>query len=649
MIDLKKLHLDGWLSYDKASFTLNSKGVTLIKGNIGSGKSAIFEAIFYLLFGKTIRDKDSVNSLVNKILDGGYDISLELKINGTPYKIQEIRNRTKKGLYFYKADTPIVGISDTETRKLILAELGISASEFKSIAFFGQKQSQIMLTGTPGERASALVDIFGLDKYDIAIKSCMDRIKAENGNSQEYASDIEHTEKEIENLEDLIEDADSIDEAVAAAKSKRLEKADESIATIEEKLSKISNVADKYRQVVNKAAAFKKQADQARILSQEVAELRVKLINTEWPDFTSEELTGQMQGLRDEKNNYTVILEQSQREIKTVNEYENICPVNQKACPTNVPRSFKDKTLEACAQTITKASKEIIVIDRKLTETKDDLQLAQKREQTIESTRAKAALLRQISPQQEFNVTEAKEQIEKCELALEKGNIKLREHKDLQNSLKVDLAVYEKTQAMRKTVLGSIARNTAKLAESKKKLEEVSITIKYLAASLSIIKKVKMYKIDTVLQLLNKYVTEILDQISYGVYKAQFVSQQSDATGSRLLDKIGILVSDPYKTIPVELCSGGQSTEVGLAVLLGTWKAAHALSAKSVSSLWLDEVFGSLDQDAIDRVFEAVIDVAADLGANSVKIISHRELDPRLFHHTWNIDMEDGISTTRIA
>jgi len=647
MIELKKLYLDGWLSYDKASFNLNGKGVTLIQGKIGAGKSAIFEAIFYLLFGKTVRDKDSVNSLVNKLLDAGYDIALELKINGIAYKIQEIRGRAKKGLYFYKEDKPIVGISDTDTRKLIIAELGISPSEFKSIAFFGQKQSQVMLTGTPGERAAALVDIFGLDKYDIAIKSCTDKIKAENARGQDCMNEIERAEKEIENLKGLLDDG-GIDEAAASAKSRKLEKINEAITSIEEKLEKISKVADKHRQIVNKAAAFKKQADQAKVLEQEVSELRAQLINTDWPDFTSEELTDLMQGFRDEKNHYATILEQSQREIKTVNEYENICPINQKTCPANVPRSFKDKTLASCEQTIAKASKEITTIEIKLTQAKANLQRAQQRERTIESTRAKSALLRQISLQQEFNVVEAQEQIEKCERALEKGNIKLREYKDLQNSLKVDLAVYEKTQAMRNAVFGSIARNNDNLLEYKKKFEKVSIEVKYLSAALAIIKKAKLYKIDTVLQLLNNYVNEILGQISDSEYKAQFVSQQSDATGSRLLDKIGILVSDPYKTIPVELCSGGQSTEVGLAVLLGTWKAAHALSAKSVSSLWLDEVFGSLDQSAIDRVFQAVIDVAADLGANSVKIISHRDLDPRLFEHIWYIDMEDGLSTVRI-
>lgn len=647
MIELKKLHLDGWLSYDKASFNLNGHGITLIRGKIGSGKSAIFEAVFYLLFGKTLRDKDSVNSLVNKLLDNGYEIALELRINGKEYKIQEIRNRPKKGLYFYKEGEPVVGSSDPETRKLILAELGISASEFKAIAFFGQRQAQIMLSGTPGERAAAIVDIFGLDKYDTAIKSCNERIKLTNAQAEEHTEAISRSEQEIASLQSMIADV-ADDEVGIEAKTNRLKKTNEAIATIEEKLSKINLVAEKNRDILSKAAAYKKQSEQAASLAGEVAELRAQLVNNEWPRYTAAELTEHIQTLRDEKNNYSTILEQSRREIKTVEEYENICPVNQKTCPVNVPLNFKDKTVSACEQNIEAATKRITIIDRRLTDAKDNLQQAEKREKIIENTRAKSGLLKRIALQQDFDVDEAKAQIEKCELAIAKGNVKLREHQELQHSLKVDLAVYEKSQGLRKTVNSSIKKQEKKLRDSQDALEEINTEAKYLAAALSVIKKAKMYRIDTVLQLLNKYVAETLDKISEGVYKAQFVSQQSDASGSRLLDKIGILVSDPYKEIPIELCSGGQTTEVGLAVLLGTWKAAHALSTKSVTSLWLDEVFGSLDEEAVDRVFESVVDVADELGANSVKIISHRELDSRLLQHVWYIDLEDGLSTVRM-
>ena len=69
MITLKKLTLNRWLSYDHAEFDLSEDGVTLIKGQSGCGKSAICEAISYLLFGELIRKKTSVDDLSNKIIN----------------------------------------------------------------------------------------------------------------------------------------------------------------------------------------------------------------------------------------------------------------------------------------------------------------------------------------------------------------------------------------------------------------------------------------------------------------------------------------------------------------------------------------------------------------------------------------------------
>jgi exonuclease SbcC len=648
MLELTKLKLDGWLSYDTAVLKLNSPGVTLIHGKIGSGKSAIFEAIFYLLFGKTLRDKDSVNSLVNKLLGNGYDISLELQIDGIEYRIQEIRGRPGKGLAFFKAGKTRVGASDNETRKIIQEELGISPSEFRSIAFFGQKQSHTLLEGTPGERATALVDIFGLDKYDAAVKRCADLIKQGNIKGQELTKEAENVDKEVENLEELLENNYNIDENAVKAKQEKLEKVSEFIQIVEKKLEKLAKIAEKSRSKVQKATILAKQAERTTTLEAELAKLRSTLMNNDWPDAPADELEEALEELRQTRARYSSILIGNKNELEKVEKNENVCPVNQAACPVNIPQNFRKKTIETCKDNMSKADKEIVKIDKDTEETKNSLKRAKKREEITFEVQTKASLLKQLGHEEPPNVKEEEEHIEKAEQAIEKGNIKLREHKDLQNSLRVDITVYEKTKVLEKNVKNSIAKNEENRAKIQGKVAENSLELRYLAAALSIIKKAKMYRIDMVLQLLNQYVNEILDEISYSVYKAQFVSQQSDATGSRLLDKIGILVSDPYKTIPIELCSGGQSTEVGLAVLLGTWKAAYALSTKAVSSMWLDEVFGSLDQETVDRVFQSVVNVAQELGTHSIKIVSHRELDPRLFNNIWHIEMENGLSEIRL-
>jgi len=153
-----------------------------------------------------------------------------------------------------------------------------------------------------------------------------------------------------------------------------------------------------------------------------------------------------------------------------------------------------------------------------------------------------------------------------------------------------------------------------------------------------------MHKIDYVLELLNTTIQKNLDFISGGLYQAQFTSQKMDSKGKRLLDSIELNFADQYKAIPIELASGGQRAQVSVSVICSVFEVARKLTSKSVSSLWLDEVLGPVSEDVIDRVFEALLKLSAKLGADSIKMVSHRSLDERLFDHVWTTSLVGGIT-----
>lgn len=649
MIDLDTLHLDGWLSYDKAKIKLNSKGVTLIHGKIGAGKSAILEAIFYLLFGKTLRGKDSVNSLPNKILAHGYEIALDFRIDGVSYKIKEIRGRVDKGLYFYKEGELERGESDPDTRKKILDTLGISASEFESIAFLGQKQSQTLVEGTPGDRAKALVAIFGLNRYDASIKRCTELIKELNQRVGEQSQKVAQVTDEVANLHSMLKDTVEPDPEEIRKKKDKLKKVTEAIDSTETKLSRLHELIEKSKHTIGMADAMAVQLEKAETIQMELEQLKKKVKQQKWPEEDVEELGLTVTELGQNRARYAAIVEQSNNELNRANEFENVCPVDNKECPADVPRNSKKKVVAACQERIAEAEKALKKIDKEIDVVKQRHQSASEKERLIHVTKSKLATLQALKVDQVPDTKEAESTLKKCKEALAIGGNRLKELHEAQGVLRIDIGTEAKAKDIKQRIMNSIEQREKQVEEQKTKLEELALENKYLAASLSVLKKTRMYKIDLVLKLLNQYVNEVLDRISDSEYKAQFVSQQSDAKGDKILDKIGILVSDSYKTIPVELCSGGQRDEVGLSVLLSTWKAAYALSSKSVSSLWLDEAFGALDQETIDRVFQSVVDVAAELGARTVKIISHRNLDSRLFDDVWNIKIRDGISTIKVT
>ena len=62
-----------------------SKGTNLITGSNGAGKSSIFMALHYVLFGKTYNGK-TISSLVNNTNKKGMLVVLEFEVNDIQYK-----------------------------------------------------------------------------------------------------------------------------------------------------------------------------------------------------------------------------------------------------------------------------------------------------------------------------------------------------------------------------------------------------------------------------------------------------------------------------------------------------------------------------------------------------------------------------------
>lgn len=200
MITVKTLHLDGWLSYDKATIQLDTPGIVAIKGETGSGKSAIFEAVYYLLYGDTIRKKSSVTHLPNKILNNGYDISLEFDIDGACYRIQEIRDRENAGLHLYKGkNRDLISEKDPrDTRKKLVEIMNMEKDEFQSIAFVGQQQASILLSGTSNKRGALITLIFGLKKYDDYVEASYSDYKSLCSKKEALDRSINQQLQEIE-------------------------------------------------------------------------------------------------------------------------------------------------------------------------------------------------------------------------------------------------------------------------------------------------------------------------------------------------------------------------------------------------------------------------------------------------------------------
>jgi len=167
---------------------LNSSNLFLISGDTGSGKTTIFDAISYALFGVVSGDTRSKEFLRNNFCASNISTFVEFsftfkgllyKINRSPqYKRQNKRGdglvTQKPTAVLEKPDGSIIE-STSEVTNEIETLLGINHSQFKQICMIAQGEFQQFLFSTSTEKTEIFRKIFNTDNIDYLQKILKER------------------------------------------------------------------------------------------------------------------------------------------------------------------------------------------------------------------------------------------------------------------------------------------------------------------------------------------------------------------------------------------------------------------------------------------------------------------------------------------
>lgn len=173
---LTKLKLENFKRYEQFTLEFN-QGLVGIIGKNGSGKSTIFEAIFFALYGelKTKGYKEVVRN-ANATSKDPVVVELEFEYEGVDYSVRrEFRGKTlSANAKFFKADE-LVTTGAKEVTTSIVNLIKMSKDAFLHTLFASQKELTSLSSLKNEDRKKMIRKLLGLEKIDFIEKELIEK------------------------------------------------------------------------------------------------------------------------------------------------------------------------------------------------------------------------------------------------------------------------------------------------------------------------------------------------------------------------------------------------------------------------------------------------------------------------------------------
>lgn len=197
MIELKSITLKNFLSHKDTYIDLTTySGLSMIEGRTedghyssnGSGKSTIFEGVYYALTGKTIRGL-TADAVVNSVAKRDTVVSLKFHTNESSYEVVRTRKHSKlPALALYRDQQDISCRTPTQTQARIDELVGIAPDILSGVMILGEgMSSRFTSLSDPSKKSlleSTMILSHSIDELRDTAKSRLDTILLDKRSTQ---------------------------------------------------------------------------------------------------------------------------------------------------------------------------------------------------------------------------------------------------------------------------------------------------------------------------------------------------------------------------------------------------------------------------------------------------------------------------------
>lgn len=215
--------LKGFLSYrDKVTFTFDGASLWVLTGKNGAGKSAVFDAILFALYGVTRGDDRTAMPLINHQSER-LMVEFEFEVGADRYLIKRIAQRKGRNtieLFHLSGPNapypgrpgkqPVLGAgSENGFKNCIRQIIGLNDKTFTASALLQQGKSEVMLEARPAKRHEMLSELVDISAYQKLEQKAKTRQNEKEGDFKRYQTQLDQLapvkDEEITALEQEIE------------------------------------------------------------------------------------------------------------------------------------------------------------------------------------------------------------------------------------------------------------------------------------------------------------------------------------------------------------------------------------------------------------------------------------------------------------
>ncbi|MDO8628823.1 MAG: AAA family ATPase [Nanoarchaeota archaeon] len=649
-MNINKITLNNIRSYHHQEIHLPT-GTTLLSGNVGAGKSTILHAIEFALFG-IIKGELTGEALLRNGSDKG-SVTLEFTIDNHTVSI----TRTLKRGTSITQDTGTITIDGkttdlgaTELKQNIIDLLNYPKELLKKsknliyryTVYTPQEAMKHILLTDAEERIDILRKVFGIDKYKkiqentlIVISKIKDKRKTNQAKTEDLPRHEERAKKLAQELKKFQQELQNI--------TPQLKTLQTTITNLRTQQNTLELTFQQLRQEEHQQQIIKTQhlliKNTLTNIQQQLQRLNeeknIKEIQNPTTSITKiqehiNQLQQQLQTLRQQQANHTLIINQQQTLINQITTLDN-CPT----CKQNVQEEHKHTITQEGTATITREHIQLQTLQNVLNNKEEELYKQQQTLQQLQTEATNYAVYQQQLQEQQKKEQQKKqlqEQQTQQQKELESVIKQLQQQPATTQNIEQQLIPIKQqlheTQQQERQLAINQASITTKITDYQKEQEQLQTTIKEKQAIKQ--KNHKLQELQTHLETIFLPLIQSIEKQTmlkvhhdFNTTFTQWFSLLMDTdiiTATINHDYQPIITQNSY-SIDYEHLSGGEKTACALAYRLALNQVINTLmnTIKTRDLLILDEPTDGFSEEQLDRLKN----VLEEVNAQQIIIVSH--------------------------